>query len=206
MTIFRVSAAGISPGGDEWQFGMHLLKVGGTAGGALTAWSAAIDALWNGDGDTVLGVGQYYQTTVQLQSLVATALDPLTGKNATQAVGSDSLVGTGSGQGLPAAVAVCVSTRTALPTRAGRGRFYMPAPLVSVMLNGKFETSVVADYVAAAQLALDSLSASTYPAVIYHRSSMTSTAITSVDVGNVPDVQNRRRNKVVEARQSMPVS
>lgn len=206
MTIYRVVATGISPGGDTFNFGLHLSKAGGSAADALTAWTTAIDNLWNGDGGTVVGVGGYYGTSTQIQSLVATALDPITGKNATQAQGSVSQAGFGSGQELPANTALCVSTRTGVPTRAGRGRYFLPGPLVSTLLNGLWENVVVLDFVTASQYMLNGLVASTYVPVIYHRATLSSTPITSTDVGDVPDVQNRRRNKIVEARQSLPVS
>jgi len=114
--------------------------------------------------------------------------------------------GGAGGDPLPGEVALSVSLRTSLPTRAGRGRFYLPNPQTSVIIAGLFSNPFVADVVEAAQLGLDGLVADGYPAVIYHATTKTSTPLTSVDVGNVPDVQRRRRNKLTEARQSLPIS
>jgi hypothetical protein len=205
MTIYRATAQGISPGGDEFQFGLHLAKAGGTVADALGAFTQFATDLWDGNGGTVVGLTTYYGTSTQLQNLVVTSLDPVTGKNVAQASGAVSFSGTGSGQELPPNTAVCVSTRTGIPTRSGRGRFFLPGPLVSVMLAGSFETSMVADFVAAAAFALTGLVTSTYVPVIFHRTTLTSTPIVSVDVGSVPDVQNRRRNKITEHRQSSPI-
>jgi hypothetical protein len=41
--------------------------------------------------------------------------------------------------------------------------------------------------------------------VIYHRTSGTTTPVTSLDVGDVIDTQRRRRNKLIENRTSRPL-
>jgi hypothetical protein len=205
MTIFRCATTGTGPGIDTFQFGLHLLQAGGNVEDAVAAYAAAVDLLWNGDGDTVSGVSQYYSADTVLQSHVATALDPSTGKNTSQALSPTSLAGTGVTEALPGEVALCVSTRTGVPTRAGRGRFFLPAPAVATMSAGIFSNSLPTDAAAGAAAALNSLITAGYPAVIYHSSTLSFTAISSVDCGNVPDVQRRRRNKLVESRYSQPV-
>jgi hypothetical protein len=52
---------------------------------------------------------------------------------------------------------------------------------------------------------LNVLSISSATPVLYHRDLLTTTTIVTVDVGNVFDAQRRRRNKLVETRQSRPV-
>lgn len=206
MTIYRCTASGVAFGADSWTFGLHLSKSAGTIDGAMTAFTAYMDKLWNGNGSTVVGISGYYTDHTQVQALVVTALDPVTGKNVEQLQANSTLAGFSTDTELPGEVACCVSLRTALPTRAGRGRFYLPNTVVTTVQAGVFVDSFILDVVEGAQYALDSLVTSTYIPVIYHASTKTGTSITSVDAGNVPDVQRRRRNKLVEARQSLPIS
>lgn len=206
MTIYRCTATGVNQGLDSWTFGLHVQKVGGSVAAALTAWQSFMDNLFNGDGGGVNGIAGDYSTHLTVQSLVVTALDALTGKNSEQAQSGSVLAGTAGGDPLPGEVACCVSLRTSLPTRAGRGRFYLPNPNTGAVTAGVFNNSFVSDVVEAAQYGLDNLVTATYVPIIYHASSITGTTITSVDVGSVPDVQRRRRNKLTESRQSLPVS
>lgn len=185
--------------------GLHLSKAAGTIDDAMTAFAAFWTKIWDGNGGTVVGLSGYFNAHTVAESLVVTALDPLTGKNVEQLQASVNHHGIGVDFSLPGEVAVCVSFRTALPTRAGRGRCYLPNPTIDVMSDGLYDHTFILDTVTAMQYGLQSLSTAGYPAVIYHAGPKTFTPITSVDVGDVPDSQRRRRNKLVENRQSLPV-
>lgn len=114
-----------------------------------------------------------------------------------------ALVGTAAGDALPAEVALVVSLRTPLANRRGRGRFYLPQPAaVTLAADGTLDATAqgqLADALAAAWAAANG--AGENP-VVYSRTSRTTQAITSFDVGDVFDIQTRRQNSLTQQRVS----
>ena len=117
-------------------------------------------------------------------------------------------VGTGTGDGMPLQIACVMTLRTALSTRRGRGRIYLPFTDSNQMgANHIFASSNVnncvdylALYLSALQLTGD------YTPVVVSQTGGTSNVITSVDADLVPDTQRRRANRLTSARHSSPVS
>ena len=200
MPIFRCVATGALPAGESYTFGLHVSKGAGTVSAAFAAWADAVDLLWNGVASPDDSIKQLYSADVTVDELVVTELDPVTGKNLLQERGSVSLAGSGAGEQLPTEVAICVSNRTDLPTRAGRGRFFLPSPLQSVCVGTKL-TAAARDAAAAASAAmLGDLAGLGYLPVVLHRSSMTTDEITAIDVGDIFDVIRSRRRQLRESR------
>jgi hypothetical protein len=200
MTIFRHEAIGALPDGEQFVFGVHSEKAAGSLSGAHSAWAAAVDDLWNGTATPADSIKQLYPSSIHIDEVVSTELDPITGKNLLQERSGVSLVGTGSGSALPQEVAVCVSLRTNLPTRAGRGRFFLPSPIVTTVSASRLAGTPQGQILAAAALMLGDMSAATFPVVILHRSTMTTDLVISVDVGDVFDSMRTRRDKLREVR------
>jgi len=205
MTVYRNVAKGSLIDGEQWTFSVHTEKAAGVTDDAATAWGTAIGLLWNGVATPADSIKQLYPAGTTVDELETTELSALTGKNVSQATSSPALAGTGSGAALPPQVAVCVSLRTALPTRAGRGRFFLPAPIVTVSSAGRIGSTPRGQILAAAEGMLQSLSDSGYPAVVYHRNDLTTTSVTTVKVGDVFDTIRRRRDKLIESYVSAAV-
>lgn len=172
----------------------------GVIGDVHTAWRNAVSAFWSGSYGSLLTVDQ------QCTEVVTDQLDPSTGKNVLQARSAVSFKGTLSAEPTtPQRVAIVTGLRTALPTRAGRGRMYWPGPAGSVLTNsGELATAdaiaVATDWAAA----LGAMATQSQP-VIYHRATRTTTNVTNVTVGVVLGTQRRRTNKVANAYSSDPI-
>lgn len=202
MTIFRHEATGTLPDGESFTFGIHSEKAAGNIAAAHSAWAAAVDDLWNGTATPADSIKQLYPSSIHVDEVVSTELDPITGHNVLQERTGVSLVGTGSGSALPQEVAVCVSLRTSLPTRAGRGRFFLPSPILTTVSASRLASTPQGQILAAAALMLGDMNTATYTVVILHRSTMTTDEVVSVDVGDVFDSMRTRRDKLREVRVS----
>jgi len=143
-----------------------------------------------------------YNADGSTQSAVTLAITPIAG-------GSTSDTNT-----LPFEVSPCVTLRTALQTARGRGRFYLPAPVRSqVGGDGVFNSMIAASgsgsMVNAIAEALTHFKANNpaVPVVISKAGgSIVTNAITSVEIGNIPDAQRRRRNRQIETRVTQAVT
>jgi len=142
------------------------------------------------------GLSAMWSTETECNLLVTDELSPTTGRNTAQHRQTLSIKGTGTGNALSPRTAVVMGLRTALPTRAGRGRMYWPAPDDSHLTTTGLLASTDAQSLATdMSSALSSLSAVATP-VIFHRGDLTSTDVTEVTVGQVLGDQRRRTNKV----------
>lgn len=202
MTFYRNEAKGSLTNGEQWTFTLHTQKTAGVLADAHSAWVAAVNDLWDGITPPDDSITQLFCDSLTVDELVTTELDAVTGKNVAQTRSQPALAGTGTADCLPHEVAVAVSLRTALPTHAGRGRFYLPSPTLDECVEARLRSSAQLSILNASVLMLEDLITSTYVPVIYHRSSKTGTVLTSIDVGDVFDSQRRRRDKLVEVRQS----
>lgn len=194
MTVFRHVAKGTFPG-ESWSFTLHTEgTVALTA--AQAAWHSAIDTLWSDSLDALVN------SNVSLTETSTASLSDSTGAQISRLSDDESLPGVASQGLLPPQCTVAVSLRTALATRAGRGRFYLPTfdkgtvTAAGGRLNG---TSVTATVTAVGDM-LESLIADDLTPVIYSRSALTTQPITQYDVGDVIDTQRRRRDKLIEVR------
>lgn len=199
----------------------NKLVISGTIAGGLENWSCSIDYVLDGGG-SVTG-----QTDLQTWAdLAAATLDAgetdyaqITGimganVNATEvsiygyeAAGSAVAVGTAAcawnGLGtldLPFSTALCVSKRTGRAGRSGRGRMYWPVLAAAVGSNGKFTLPVtIADEFAELVVDLGNVDGvSTAIAVVTSQTLNLVTPVTEIRVGDVPDSQRNRRDRLVE--------
>lgn len=156
-----------------------------------TAWSTLVASMFSGAYGGLLTVDQL------VDQVITDALDPVTGKNTAQARSAVTYKGSLAAEPVtPQRSSIVFGLRTALPTRAGRGRMYWPGPAGSKLTNTGELASADANTIAAElATALGTFSATSTP-VIYHRASKTSTTVTQVTVGLVLGSQRRRTNKV----------
>jgi hypothetical protein len=196
MTFYRHLMSGPNPGGDVWNASVHS-----NSAQALAAvhgqFVTAITTFWGAATEAIFPAGE------RVTSLSTTQLDPTTGKNVARAESVVSFVGTGAGNAISPRVAIVISLVTALPTRSGRGRLYLPAPTLAQMdANGALlpaaQTTLSTNF-AAFVTAMHAIA----PIVVYHAITNTGgpnpvpsgTEVTSVKVGSILGTQRRRTNK-----------
>lgn len=201
MTIYRCTASGHTPEGELWVTGIHVSKVGGSTAAAAASWHTAFDLLWSGAATPADSILQLIKTTCGCDETVVNELEPVSLRNVTQVRTTETLVGTSTVSELPPQTSAVVSLRTALPTRAGRGRMFLP-PFTDVALAGIGEVATTAQgqIALAAKGMLEQLIGDGYQPVILHRNTATTTNIISCDVSNVFRTQRRRTNKIVGTR------
>lgn len=202
MALWRMSFLGAVPSGEVFSHSVHANGSGSEViADVLTTGSQALTALLT----TASGIqGQYTNTTVW-QAIKAEEVDPTTG----EIIDSDQLSVSRAGTNttispLPPSVAVCVTLRSLVQSRRGRGRFYLPPPHTgAVSTAGRIGSSTMTAYVTSLNAFLAAFAAGPAPLnlCVYSRLDVATHEITSWDVGDVFDSMRSRRNKLVEGRQ-----
>lgn len=196
MALYRHRLIGTFPG-EQWSIGMHSVGVGDLTA-AQTAWTTAVNALW-ADWDTLLC------TDVEAIEASTAALSETTGLQLTKTSGTLALAGTNATACLPFQCAPVVSFRTAVATRAGRGRLYAPSLGVDQQAGGTLIAGAQTALLNGAVAMINGLSGGGFTASLFSQTTKAQTTITSVDVGNIIDTQRRRRNQLIETRVSANV-
>jgi hypothetical protein len=206
MTLYRATYRGVLGSFEVYAHTMHFEDDTSTGPGDVIAaaktWGSNI---WT----TTLKT--YYKLDVGLASIRLQQLNPLTGAQLDAMEDVYSGVGGSDTTGiqLPYEVSPAVSWRTATSTRSGRGRFYMPSPSTTACASGGiFSTAFCSALSGGVQNACDIFCTSTRRIVIASKVGgppWVLRTVTRYDVGNVPDVQRRRRNKQVETRVGNPI-
>jgi hypothetical protein len=205
MGFYRLLARGHTEQGETFNFSMHCQNPVGTVAGASAAWHTALGLLWNGVAPPADSIKQLVPTSCGVDASLATELDPLSGHNLGQQQAAEALVGTEPGDPLPPQNTICVSLRTSLANRRGRGRFYLP-PFGEAQVTGGLLIAAARGQVAvAAQKCIQSLNGAGYQVGIWHKDTLTMTPVTSVDVSDVVKTQRRRYNKILGTRSSQSV-
>jgi len=153
------------------------------------AWSFMISSFCSGT------MNAMWNTHMSATSVTTDQLDPLTFKNVAQATTAITEVGTGTGGTPSPRNCLVIGLRTAVPTKAGRGRMYWPSPDDShYTSSGLFSTTDTATIATAFASGLTGFRSSATP-IIFHRRLGTFDSITTVTVGDIPGTQKRRTNK-----------
>lgn len=155
--------------------------------------------------------------TLTYTSVQAYSLDAL-GHAVAQAQANfdPGMSGHGSGVVLPNQVAMCVTLRTNTAGRTGRGRMYLGGLSGSVLTNtGRFDKGACASMAAEfATFAVDLRTPGASGPAGGHRFDLCVASpkasalrvVTGIAIGDVPDVQRRRRDRLVEAYSGAPVA
>jgi hypothetical protein len=194
MALYRLTATGSLPG-EEFTFGLHVEGSAGDSAGAAHAFNIALTAMWQ---DVTDGIEVVFSTDVVVLAAHAAELDPVTHKQIDGAEETVSLPGTDSGDMLPHEVAIAVTTLAASRARMNQGRFYLPPPSVAQITNGRLNSTPQTRIKNATKILIDDLQGSGFTPVIKHQD-WTTVPIAFIKVGDVPDVQRRRRNRLVDA-------
>lgn len=121
---------------------------------------------------------------------------------------TSGISGTAGSGPLPNEVAAVMSLRTAMAGRRTRGRMYLPGPAVSqVDVDARYQPGFGTDVAPAGANFLQPLvvGSVTWTAAVASATGGLLTPVTAVAVGNVPDVQRRRRDTQLEAYEVAPL-
>lgn len=196
MALYRHRLEGTFPG-EVWSFGLYTDSNLSLAA-MHSQWTTGITNFW-------ATAEELFCTDVETTRATTVELDPATGGQLTGAESTRADAGTSTSTCLPFQCAPVVTLRTSVLSRAGRGRFYAPSLAVDQVAAGRMTTAARDTLADAAEAMVQGLTSAGGTLVIYHRSTGTTTPVTSLDVGDVIDTQRRRRNKLVEARTSRPL-
>lgn len=198
MTTFRHVVRGTFPG-ESWSTTLHTTGTL-TVAAANAAWETAWALLWDGQSAPNDNINQLVSQNVFTTAYETVTLDPVTGKQTGAAAGAVSLPGTATTVNCPPQDSCVISWTTATPTRAGRGRMYLPVFVAAALSGGLLSTASQLIVAKAGYNLWQSLIGAGLTPSIYSRSTKGTTVITGGNVGNIIDTQRRRRDKLVETR------
>jgi hypothetical protein len=201
MTFYRGTVKGHLEGGEIFNFSMHFSGVTGQAATGATELADAVTLMWSGTNSPAGNITALYPASIGVDGVTFDELDS-SGHNVQQGRAALSLVGTGTDEPLPPQCAVVVSLRSNTPTRAGRGRFYLPSPVTTTVIDQRLDSAAQGDILHGALAMLNHMKGLSLTPVVFHRFDSTVTGVVTIDVGDVFDTQRRRRNKLVETRVS----
>jgi hypothetical protein len=201
MANFIHHAQGTIGGSFGWSFTAHSTS-SVTEAAAETAWHTGILAMFN-----TTSLNAFFPSNVQLTGTY-TSTASASWKQTTATRTAASVAGTQT-QALPFQVAEVITLRTALSTKYGRGRWYLPPMAPSALDTAGLHLSAAAQaaIVAGANAAWTAFGA-TLTLVILHRKAsldgnvgaLTVTPVVAADVSNKFAIQARRGDKFVPTR------
>lgn len=201
MTFYRGTVKGHLEGGEIFNFTIHFSGVTGQAATGAAELADAVTLLWSGTNSPAGNIEALYPAAIGVDGVVMDELSSF-GTNVSQGRTSLALVGTSVTEPLPPQCAMVVSLRTIEPTRAGRGRFYLPSPVVGTVIDQRLDSAAQGDVLHGALAMLNHMKGLGLTPVVFHRNNSLVSPIVTIDVGDVFDTQRRRRNKLVETRVS----
>jgi hypothetical protein len=159
-------------------------------------------ALWTAIKDRYHGLVKYKGSRIAQYNTAGVTLH-------TYERGVTPIDGTGTGDNLPTEVAVCCSLYTAQAGRRYRGRIFLPNVVSGQMTAyGRLATAAATDFAAGVAGYLNGFTADTVPftSCVVSTTGQLLTPITQVSVGDIFDVQRRRRDALTEVRQTATVT
>lgn len=205
MAVYRINYQGhILTAEEIFNFGVHVQAASGQAANILTAAQTAGTLLWNGPPTPGSSITQLVPIATGIDTVVVNEIDS-SGRNVDQATGALLLPGTSVAESLPPQCSVAVSTRTATPTRAGRGRFFLPPFAITQVASGLLIAAARSSAANAARAFVNSLNGAGFTVGVWGRGFTTVRPVTAIDVGNVFDTQRRRRDRITEVRVRFPI-
>jgi hypothetical protein len=207
MAFFLAQAAGTLASSFPWSIN-SVIESNAAEATVADSWSGAITALFE-----TTSLRAYIPTTVEVTSAsVSTATAAF--KQSTKTTQSLAIAGTGTSVALPYHTCEVVTFRTALATRYGRGRWYLPPLGTNAMDTDGFSLLPAAQTaLQAGMTAFFTSAASGFTMVILHRKATlnggraadTTDAVTACDIPSAFAVQRRRADKLAETRLSVSV-
>lgn len=200
MAIFRHLLSGTSPG-EIWSFSLHTDSAL-TVDAAHSAWTTAVSDYWT-TGAPALAA--FFNANIEGTQTSTALLSGTTGNQVSRRISAVSLPGTNPTAMLPFQIATVVSLRSDLATRAGRGRYYLPPLTTAQVTAGRLAAADQATIADRSQTFFGAMNSAGLTPVIWGRQTLVATVINSIDVGDVFDTQRRRRNSLIESRESRAV-
>lgn len=200
MTIYLHRFSGTLPAGDVFTTGWHSNSSNSlpTSHGLAVSW---LTDLMAGTGGAA-GLHADLQTLTVFTKVTTSQLNTVAPYNTVAVAETDvTEPGTGGTATLPQDLAVVVSLRTTDPSRKGRGRMYLPAPLAADLAsNGELAAATVTSWINSLDKAwVVSNGAGEHP-VVFSRTTGLSGSIIRFGIGTLFDRQSRRVNKVNTVR------
>ena len=202
MPNYALTAGGLIAGSQPWSVRAYAVSASAESVVATT-WDTAFQAYWN-----AAGVLSGMPTTTSL-TFTAASTQTANFKQSTKTTTVHAIAGTSASVGLPDQVAFIATLRTALASKAGHGRWYLPAPAVSgLAATGNLWIAAWMTAAAAGLTALGTALGSGVTLQVLHRNATKSglgaltltPCIPQCDASNKPAVQRRRGDKVVPTR------
>ena len=198
MTNFLHKASGTSPSGQFWSFG--LVTSGSISeAAAQSSWNTRVSAFF---ADT--NVKALYKTTTIL-TLTSTSTASPTFKQTTVTSNTVSVAGTATTQESPDQLSMTFTTISALRTRSGHGRLFLPAPVsaaLTVNTGGQIAAANMTNIAAAATTWFTGLvSDGLQPQILTRKATLGGLAANSLrpvvsgKVSNTLHIQKRRGDK-----------
>lgn len=201
MALYQHRFGGHTAAGENWMFTWWAdsSRSSGDAQAAAIQWATD---LWAG-ATAGNGLEDHLPTTVGLDTVTTVQVTTATGVQITRQDNALSLDGVSASNTLPSDVSVVVSLRTATPTRAGRGRFYLPPGIVAdVTSTGRVLADFITDLTASLTAAWTGYNSASDTPVVYSRTQRVTRNIVSFNLGDLFDTQRGREGNLVEARTS----
>lgn len=172
---------------------MHSLSSAAEAA-AEASWHGAVKTFWN-----AAGVKALYAATISWTSTVTYTLDA-NGHATTSTVTNEAIAGTGT-QSLPYECALLVTWRSALKSKKGLGRWYLPPPTTaSLAVNGWTMLPANVTTLTTNLAAMVTSWGGTLTPVIYHHSTKTTDNLIHADMPDGVYAQRRRGHKRIPTR------
>lgn len=202
MTIYNLRIQGEPVSGEKWENSLYFTSAGLSLDDAAAVATTFVDHLWNGNGSTIAGLKGRYDADTTVVGAVLNAISDSTGHVIGQELLTVTSTGTATGEPLPPNVALVVSLRTTAFGPGGRGRIYLPAPSTAECVGGRLASAAQTEMANVVFLCLAEAQDADFALALYHRNTRTTTAVTSIDMGDVFDGQTRRRQQLAESRVS----
>lgn len=191
MTVYRHRLSGPGPAGDVWVSTLHTVGIASLVDAHEAFRQFCTDSIG-------AHLKTYWPVTTEMNNITTDQLDEFTWRNVAQLSDLNTIVGTSVGKQVSQRDCLVVGLRTPTPTRAGRGRMFLPSPSADhYSATGEFIDAELTLLAADFSAALATLRGTVQP-VIAHRATKTTTPITRVTIGNIPGIQRRRTNKVTQ--------
>lgn len=197
MTNYMHKANGTSPSGQFWSFGLNSTS-GLTEAQAQASWHTRTVAFF-----ATAGVAALYKTTTVLTQ-TSTSTASATWHQTTKTVNVENTPGTAITQELPEQVAMVLSLGSALATKSGRGRMFLPAPVAAALApntGGELLAANATTLAAAVIVWFNGLAADgLVPVILTRRATAAQAAfstrpVTTRKLDNVLHTQKRRGDK-----------
>lgn len=204
-TIIRVSLQGALPNGEKWSVN-PVYRLGTGLGATVSAAQCttialAINAIVIPTGVRLMQSSSTTNTGVRVEAREMNGdLDSLAEVNRATAI-----AGTGA-QGHPFQTSMVSSLRTGIAGPRGRGRLYWPATGVTMVTSSlRVANNDVVSYLSGVKTYLSSINAAIETTLggtalgVWSRAAVETYAVNQIQMGDVCDVQRRRRDTLIEA-------